>query len=149
MGKTRSGWIAKGEAEFLKKCNRYGKVSTLYVRTGKIADPVIVRKEESRIIMEKLNNARDGYNILLDERGEMLDSPSFAAKIETLATHGRLPVRIITGGPFGVDQSVRDAVDQVIAFSPMVFPHELVRLMILEQLYRAFTILRGDSYHHV
>jgi len=148
VGKTRTKWISNGEDEFLKKCGHYGKINTHYFKATKAPDPLEARRDESAQIISKLEKEKGGYNILLDERGEMMSSPELAKFMGSLADNGRLPVRFITGGAYGVDDALRQRADKMLSFSPMVFPHELIRLMLSEQLYRAFTILRGESYHH-
>lgn len=85
--------------------------------------------------------------ILLDERGENLSSPELAGKLERYFNEGQNLV-IIIGGAYGVSEEVRNRADLVLSFSRLVFPHLLVRLMIVEQIYRAQEILRGGKYHH-
>ena len=85
--------------------------------------------------------------IALDERGKTMDSPAFAAKLEQLQQQGRLVFLI--GGAEGLDQSLRDAAQLTLCFGAMTWPHMLVRLMLVEQLYRAATISAGHPYHRV
>ena len=85
--------------------------------------------------------------IALDERGKTMDSPAFAAKLEQLQQQGRLVFLI--GGADGLDQSLRDAAQLTLCFGAMTWPHMLVRLMLVEQLYRAATISAGHPYHRV
>ena len=148
VGKTKQKWVADGEDFFLRKCNNYGNIQIDYLKASKAATPDLTRREESKLILERLTKVKAGYSILLDERGRSMDSMMLAKHIGLLTASGRSPIRFITGGAFGVEQVVRDNVDEVLSLSPMVFPHQLVRLMLMEQVYRAFTILRGESYHH-
>ena len=149
VGKTKRAWLAKGEDEYLKKCSRYAKMSVQYLKPAKTTDAAMARKQESAVIRSALEKQPGVYTILLDERGVSMSSPRLSKHLEHLAVQGRNPIRFVTGGAFGVDPELREEVDMVLSLSDMVFPHELARVILLEQLYRAFTILRGESYHHI
>jgi 23S rRNA (pseudouridine1915-N3)-methyltransferase len=86
--------------------------------------------------------------LLFDERGKMLPSPDFAKLIESKIEDGVKRIIIIVGGAYGVGDTVRARANHIIAFSPMIFPHQLARIMALEQAYRALSILAGSKYHH-
>lgn len=86
--------------------------------------------------------------IALDERGKAITTPDFSAKLETFKNAGK-PVALIIGGPDGLDGSVRQRADLVISFGAMTIPHQLVRVLAAEQLYRAMTVLSGHPYHRV
>ena len=103
------------------------------------------RAEES-IRLEKLL-ARDDFVILLDERGKQFDSPALARQIEQVFPTSKTPVCII-GGAYGVDDSLASRANLTWSLSPLVFPHQLVRLILAEQLYRAQEIAAGHPYHH-
>ena len=149
IGKTKKAWLAKGEDEYLKKCSRYAKVTVQYLKPARTQDANMARKQESDVLRASLSKQPGVYTILLDERGVSMTSPKLARHIEQLAVQGRNPIRFITGGAFGVDDDFRKEADLVLSLSDMVFPHEIARVVLLEQLYRAFTILRGESYHHI
>lgn len=87
--------------------------------------------------------------IILDETGDQIDSAAFAALIARVRDEGRGPIAIVIGGPDGIDPSVRQRADRVLAFGRMTWPHRLVRVMLAEQLYRAVTILTNHPYHRV
>ena len=87
------------------------------------------------------------YVILLDEIGDELDSPGFARLVDTAFTNAR-PVVLVIGGAYGVDDRIRQRADAVWSLSPLVFPHQLVRLILIEQLYPAQQITAGYPYHH-
>jgi 23S rRNA (pseudouridine1915-N3)-methyltransferase len=86
--------------------------------------------------------------VALDERGKLLDSRQFAAQLGTWRDQGSRQVAFVVGGAYGLDPSVRERADLVLSLSPMTFPHQLVRLLFAEQLYRATAILQGSPYHH-
>lgn len=104
------------------------------------------RQEESERILSKLKP--DDFVILLDERGKLHDSPTLSRKLLEPLERSRQVVLII-GGAYGVDESVQQRADLVWSLSPLVFPHQLVRLIVAEQLYRAQEIAAGRPYHHV
>jgi 23S rRNA (pseudouridine1915-N3)-methyltransferase len=98
------------------------------------------------MILKKLQAQH--YLILLDERGKMLDSTQWASQFQSFMNQGVRTLVILIGGAFGVTDAVRDRANQVWSLSKLVFPHQLVRLMIAEQVYRAFSILKNTPYHH-
>jgi 23S rRNA (pseudouridine1915-N3)-methyltransferase len=101
------------------------------------------RAEESERLLKRLK--QDDFVILLDERGNNLSSPELAALLQGRGDH---QVVIIIGGAFGVTPELRERADVVWSLSRLVFPHQLVRLILAEQLYRAQEITRGGQYHH-
>jgi len=149
VGATKEKWIRNGEDFYISKCKRFTKIQTKIVRSTRVSDPARAREEDARNLLDYIKQAPKAFNVLLDERGKALDSPAFARFIEHKLMHFGGSVRFITGGPFGVSDEFRDASDEMLALSSMVFTHEMVRVVLLEQLYRAFTILRGESYHHI
>ena len=149
VGKTKNNWILEGETQYLKKCRRFSAIEESVIPGTKSKSAAIAKKEESERILARLQRAPKIYTILLDERGKMRSSVEFAKHLENTFMHRGASLRFITGGPFGVSEKVRQACDEIISLSPMVFTHEMVRLILLEQIYRAFTILRGESYHHI
>lgn len=110
------------------------------------ADVDVVKRLEGETILSKITNA--DRLVLLDERGQQYTSRQFAATIENaMVTLPRNLVYVI-GGPFGFSQAVYDRSDAMLSLSKMTFPHELIRPFFVEQIYRAFTIIRGEKYHH-
>ncbi len=149
VGKTKNNWIHEGETEYFKKCRRFTTIEEIIIPGAKSKSSVSAKKDESERILTRLERAPKIYTFLLDERGKMRSSVQFAKHLESTFMHRGASLRFITGGPFGVSDQVRNACDEMISLSPMVFTHEMVRVILLEQIYRAFTILRGESYHHV
>jgi len=148
VGKTKNKWIQEGEKHFRHKCRRFTSIEEILIPSTKSKSSLAAKNEESGRIVARIQRAPKIYTILLDERGKMRSSIEFARHLEHTFMHRGASLRFITGGPFGVDENVRQACDEVISLSPMVFTHEMVRIILLEQIYRAFTILRGESYHH-
>lgn len=104
------------------------------------------RNHESRAILAKLKP--NDIVWLLDERGKQLSSPALAAQINVLQVQGVQRLVFVIGGAYGVDDALRSRANFVWGLSELVFPHQLVRLMLIEQLYRATEINRGSGYHH-
>lgn len=101
---------------------------------------------EGKLILQNLK-AEDKV-VVLDERGKQLDSPEFADMLEKFQLNGTRRLVFVIGGAFGLEKTVINRADFVWSFSKLVFPHQLVRLIIMEQLYRATTILSGKQYHY-
>lgn len=149
IGKTKTGWIQDGETDFHRKLKRFGTVKTEILSSSKAHDADGHRFGDSQTIRNHLGKAPTAYNILLDERGKRLNSSEFAQSIDKIKLHHGPSIRFITGGPYGVSDDIRAQCDKVLRLSEMVMPHELIRVVLMEQIYRAFTILRGESYHHI
>lgn len=129
---------------FMEKVGRFARVDVLYAGV-KETDPDRARSKESERIDAAL---KDGDKILLfDERGKETDSPSLARLLDEWGGSAKRNV-IIVGGAWGVTDAVRTRADKVISFSPMIFPHQLARIMAIEQTYRALSINAGSRYHH-
>lgn len=120
--------------------------------------PETLEHDESRAATAELRKTQEAaallracpegaMRIVLDERGKPIDSAAFAALLQRAAEEGRSAACLLIGGPDGHDPSLRDSADHLISFGAMTWPHRLVRLMLLEQLYRAGTILAGHPYH--
>lgn len=103
------------------------------------------RRVESASLLQKIKV--DDYVILLDERGKELTSPALAQHLDSLRASSRR-ILFVIGGAYGVDESLRGRADLVWSLSPLVFPHQIIRLLLVEQLYRAHTIVENHPYHH-
>ena len=105
------------------------------------------KQEESRHVLEALDAG--GVLVLLDERGKTMPSEAFATKIARFRDDGKRQLLLAIGGPDGHDASLRDRADLVLALGAMTWPHQIVRILVAEQLYRATTILSGHPYHRI
>lgn len=143
IGKKHESWVDTGIARYQKRLRPpFSPSWQLLPHSAKSGDEA--RREESLAILSKITP--QDYVILLDETGQNIDSPTLAQKIEYSASRGK--VILIIGGAYGVDECIKTRADFVWSLSRLVFPHMLVRLILIEQLYRAQEILRGGSYHH-
>jgi len=144
VGKKHEGWIEPGISRYETRLKRPFDVTWVLLPHSSLTG-VSARQEESERILSRLKD--DEFVVLLDERGKLLDSPTLSkALLEPLEKSQ--PVTMIIGGAYGVTDAVHTRVDLVWSLSPLVFPHQLVRLLLIEQLYRAQEIARGGHYHH-
>lgn len=145
VGKRHEKWVADGIERYEKRLRKpFDPTWQLLAHSSRESDAA--RVEESDRILAKTDH--DAYLVLLDERGRNVDSPSLAATLQGAFDRSR-PVTVVIGGAYGVDDRVRQRADFVWSLSRLVFPHQLVRLILAEQLYRAQEIAAGRPYHHV
>lgn len=148
LGKTHFNFIDEGFITFSKRLSHYCKFETKTFELPtklKSKDENQTKKLEAEIILKQLK-ATD-FVILLDENGKTFQSIAFAKYMENLSVqHGSLV--FIIGGAFGFDQSIYDRSNAKISLSAFTFSHQLIRLIFIEQLYRCFTIIKGEPYHH-
>jgi len=144
IGKKHESWVAEGIERYQKRLKAPFLAEWILVAHSSL-DGLRARQDESEHILSRL----DAYDfiILLDERGKELDSPTFAGVLKAELDRSQ-KVLVIIGGAFGVTDALRDKANLVWSLSPLVFPHQLVRLILVEQLYRAQQITLGGSYHH-
>ena len=144
VGKKHETWVSEGILRYQKRL-KAPFIPEWILMAHSSLDGLSAREDESGRILSRL----DAYDfiVLLDERGKELNSPTFAGVLKEELDHSR-KVLVIIGGAFGVTDALRDRADLVWSLSPLVFPHQLVRLILTEQLYRAQQITLGGSYHH-
>jgi 23S rRNA (pseudouridine1915-N3)-methyltransferase len=152
VGSIKKGYVKDGIEEYLKRIERYCPVELIEVReephTKKGPVPGGLKKEALRIL-KRVDGA--DYKVTLSQtraEGNAFKSAGFAGFIEGLLTGGKKRVCFIVGGPFGLHPEVIEVADIVLSLSPMTMPHELATLVLAEQVYRAFTIIRGEPYSH-
>ena len=143
IGKDRSKLFAAGVEEYAARLEHVAKVQLLELPESR-ASGAKAKEEEGRALLAKLG-PRDAL-VALDERGKSLTSVAFATWVGTQRDSGR-DVAFIIGGDEGLSDEVRARAGLVLSLSAMTLPHRLARLVLLEQVYRAFTILRGEPYH--
>jgi 23S rRNA (pseudouridine1915-N3)-methyltransferase len=147
VGKIKEKYINQGIDEFTKRlkpfCNF--KIIELKERGNDSNREDSIKKECSDI--EKTLEKLKGYTVLLDISGEIISSEKMSEKIETLTVNGISRINFIIGGSYGVDDNLRAISDYRLSFSKMTFPHQLMRLLFLEQLYRWFSITNNIKYH--
>ncbi len=145
VGKRHDALLAGAIQYYQQRVEHQQSVEWLFVAPSKHQLDE-ARKAESAKILTHLKASDMVW--LLDERGEQITSPALSAKFQTLKAHAVGRLVIIIGGAYGVDDSVRSRADMVWSLSKLVFPHQIVRLLLVEQLYRASQIEKGTGYHH-
>lgn len=146
VGKTQEAWVKAGIEEYAGRVKRYTPFEISEVKDEKGGLPEQMRQRESERIEKLLS--KNGRLILLDELGEQFTSPAFAKLIGTYRDNGTPELTFAIGGAYGFSDTLRSSADRIIALSKMTFTHQMVRPFFLEQLYRGFTILNNEGYHH-
>lgn len=144
VGKKHESWVSEGIERYQKRLRAPFLLEWVLLPHSSL-DGDRARQEESERILSRLK--QDDYVILLDERGTALDSPALASLLEEPLSRS-VSVVLVIGGAFGVTPALHDRAQKVWSLSPLVFPHQLVRLILVEQLYRSQQITTGGSYHH-
>ena len=142
VGKIKESFYREAINEYLKRLSKYTKIEIVELSDLNY-DKEKTIKEESKAIISKLDNS---YNILMDINGNNLDSVSFANKINELLIDNH-NINFIIGGSYGVNDELKNIVNYRLSFSKMTFPHQLFRVVLLEQIYRAFKIMNNEEYH--
>lgn len=149
VGKTRASYLGEGINDYTSRINRFSPFKVIEIPDIKNAHnmPTNIRniKEGEKILSQLCSGDR---LILLDERGPRHNSMEFSSRLSKWLSAGGKRLIFCIGGPFGFSEELYDRAEGLVSLSPMTFNHEMVRLFFTEQLYRAFSILNGSSYHH-
>ena len=144
VGKKHESWVAEGIVRYEKRLRRPFNIEWVYLPHSQF-DTDRARQEESDRILSRIKN--EDFVVLLDERGKNIDSPALSSLLGFELDRSRSIV-VIIGGAYGVDERIHGRANFVWSLSKLVFPHQLARLILTEQLYRAQEISRGGGYHH-
>jgi 23S rRNA (pseudouridine1915-N3)-methyltransferase len=151
IGKLKEKYWREAEAEYLKRLSAYVKVSIRELKEAAVSANASAAEIDKAVGAEGSEILRatkaDGYVIALDLRGELLSSEQLASKIEKLSVHGRGNMSIIIGGSNGLSSEVLDRANLIISFGKFTYPHQMMRVILEEQLYRSFKIIRNETYH--
>lgn len=147
IGKVKEKYINDGITEFAKRMQSFGKLSIIELKEfGNDFDRESSIKREAESILTALEKKK-GFNVLLDIGGQNFSSEEMADKIETIGIRGFSTINFIIGGSYGVSDDIRKVSNLSLSFSKMTFPHQLMRLILLEQIYRWFSIINNIKYH--
>jgi len=149
VGKTEDAWLKEGFDKYAKRLQHYTKLICVEIDELKNTRALTQQQQkikEAELILKKITPL--DHVILLDENGIQLSSRQFAGYIEKKGINSVTSLIFVVGGPYGFDQSVYDRANDKLSLSTMTFSHQMVRLFFVEQLYRAFTIIKGEPYHH-
>ena len=152
VGKLKEKYWQEAAAEYIKRLSRFCSVkitelSEVRLTGSSAADEAAVVKAESEAIAAKLSPGQGTFTIALAVKGKPLSSEGLAEKMAALALEGKSRMVFVIGGSLGLTDELIKSCDMALSFSAMTFPHQLMRVVLLEQVYRAFKINAGESYH--
>ena len=153
VGKIKEKSISELILEYSKRLSKYCKLEMIELEDEKIpsspspADEQIVKDKEAKKIIDKLNKIGNSKVILLDLHGKHYTSEEFSEKILNITTYENSTITFVIGGSLGFSDELRNMVNDKISFSKMTFPHQLFRVFLLEQIFRAFKIQNNETYH--
>ena len=147
LGKTKESYLAAGITDYAKRLSRYLKIEIRIIKEGRAKkgepDYFLIEKESEKL----LQNTQGSYLVCLDRMGKQMDSLALAKQMARWEMQGIKKISFVIGGHLGLSKTILKKSDLVLSFSPMTFTHEMTRLLMLEQLYRACTINAGEKYH--
>ncbi len=151
VGKIKEKYLVDGIAEYTKRLGPFCRLKIVSISEEKMPDnpspankEQILAKETERLLAIIPDNS---YVFVLDVIGRPISSPELAQKIADLALEGKSNITFVIGGAFGFTDALRKRADISISFSKMTFTHQMIRMLLVEQIYRAFKIIRGEKYH--
>ena len=151
VGKLKENYLKEAIGEYSKRLSKYCNLNIIELNDEKlpekISDKLIeeTKNKEGKKILENLK--KDSYTIALDLKGKQYKSEEFSEKIENIKTRGFSNINFVIGGTLGISQEVLNNSNELICFSKMTFPHQLIRVFLVEQLFRAFKISNHETYH--
>lgn len=151
VGKLKEKYLKQGIDEYLKRLSAYAKVDIIELPDEKAPETLSdvemlqIKDKEGGRILSKISP--DAHVIALAIEGKMKTSEELADTIDKLGTYGKSKITFVIGGSLGLSQDVMKRADEALSFSKMTFPHQLMRLILVEQVYRAYRIMRGEPYH--
>ena len=148
VGKTQEPYLRSGINAYMKKLSHYIKIDSYEIKPAQYSSGTAKkwRRQETENMMKKMDASE--LNIFLDQKGARQTSKGLAECFQKQISHGIYRANFFIGGAYGIDKSVLPSGIQYLSLSEMTFTHQMVRLFLLEQIYRAFTIIRGEPYHN-
>ena len=151
VGKLKEKYWQAASAEYTKRLGKYCKIQIVEIKESLLpanaspADEEAVKVAEGKDILSKIKSS--DYVITLEIEGKSLSSPELAKHIDKLAITGKSNVVFVIGGSLGLSDEVSKRSNFKLSFSAMTFPHQMIRIFLLEQIYRSFKIIKNESYH--
>lgn len=151
VGKLKEKYLKQAVDEYAKRLNRYCKIEIIELPDEKTPDNASekeeqqIKEKEGELILSKIKD--NMHVIAMDLKGEQITSEKFSTYIENCGIMGNSNIAFIIGGSLGLSEKVIKRANYKLCFSKMTFPHQLFRVMLLEQIYRAFRIMKGEPYH--
>jgi 23S rRNA (pseudouridine1915-N3)-methyltransferase len=149
VGKTEDAYLKEGIDKYVKRLKHYTKLVIIELdelKNTKALTSEQQKTKEAELILKKILPL--DHVVLLDENGMNLSSRQFAGYLEKKALSSVPNIVFVVGGPYGFDRTVYERANDKLSLSAMTFSHQMIRLFFIEQLYRAFTIIKGEPYHH-
>jgi 23S rRNA (pseudouridine1915-N3)-methyltransferase len=146
VGRTQEEYLNEGIEEYLERISRYAKIDVLVVKNSAQKIPDKAMKEEEINIVSKISPG--DYMVIMDERGSEINSRKFSDLMQKWIPQGKGRIVFIIGGAFGISPDLKAKAKYVLSMSKFTFTHQMVRLFLVEQIYRALTISRNEKYHH-
>ena len=154
VGKIKDKSLSSLISEYQKRISKYAKLDIIEVEDEKFSlnlsdlDIKIVKEKECNKLIEKINKLYKPYIIALDLNGKNFSSVGFSQKIENISVNGFSTIVFVIGGSLGISDELLNKTNDKICFSSLTFPHQLIRLFLCEQIFRAFKIINNETYHH-
>lgn len=151
IGKLKEKYWTEAVAEYVKRISRFARIEIIELKETRISDrpseaeEESVKKSEGAEILKKIK--KDDYCITLEIKGKELSSEQLAKQLDRLALDGKSSISFVIGGSLGLSHEVSARADFKLSFSPMTFPHQMMRVILLEQIYRCFKINNNETYH--
>lgn len=149
VGKTNKTYLQDAESEYVKRLGKYIKFQKIEIpelKNAKNLSEIQIKEQEGKLILNKLEP--HGFIVLLDDKGKEFTSKKWANWIQEQMNRGYKHVTFVIGGAYGFSEAVYEKSNSKMSLSRMTFSHQMVRLFFTEQLYRGFTILNNEPYHH-
>ena len=151
IGKLKERYWSEAVEEYSKRLSRYCELEIVQLKEARLPDRASLADEQNVIFEEGqsiLKNLKEGSHVItLEIKGKELSSESLAAYMGELQLEGKSDITFVIGGSLGLSEQVSARADFRLSFSRMTFPHQMMRVLLLEQIYRAFKILRNETYH--
>ena len=146
VGKLKERYLVDAFSEYEKRISIYQKLKVVELKESNNKDLKHNIEEEGNLILSNISN--DEYVITLEILGQMIDSIELAKKLSDLQTYGKSNITFVIGGSYGLSDNVKKRSNYALSFSKMTFPHQLMRVILIEQIYRSFTIYNNKEYHN-
>jgi 23S rRNA (pseudouridine1915-N3)-methyltransferase len=147
IGKDKEAWVGEGCDHYAKMLSRFARIESVLLpalKNSASLSPEEIRAAEAERLEKAIGS---GYFVAMHERGQVFDSPAAARRMQQTELDARGTISFVIGGAFGLDPKILKRAAWQWSLSPLTFSHDLARLILLEQLYRAYSILRGTAYH--
>jgi len=154
MGELKEGYLVDMEKEYSKRLSKYCNLEIISLKDERLTDNMSqkdmdkIKEEEAKKLIDKIKKEKFAYVVALDETGTEFSSKGFAEKISNISVTGISTIVFVIGGSLGLSQTLKQDSQEILSFSQLTFPHQLIRCFLLEQLFRAFKINSNEKYHH-